>query len=132
MDTSNGTVLLVGQNLFFLGKIEAVAEPLGFIVQRATTEPIFMDQYTKNSPSLILVDLEGDETVWSPVLRDLAQSAERVNGSELVAKVVAFGPHENVALLERAKNMGCDLVLNKGEFNRELPKIIEKLRADLL
>ena len=132
MDTSNGTVLLVGQNLFFLGKIEAVAEPLGFIVQRATTEPIFMDQYAKNSPSLILVDLEGDETVWSPVLGDLAQSAERVNGSELVAKVVAFGPHENVELLERAKNMGCDLVLNKGEFNRDLPKIIEKLRADLL
>ena len=132
MDTSNGTVLLVGQNLFFLGKIEAVAEPLGFIVQRATTEPIFMDQYAKNSPSLILVDLEGDETVWSPVLGDLAQSAERVNGSELVAKVVAFGPHENVELLERAKNMGCDLVLNKREFNRDLPKIIEKLRADLL
>jgi len=34
--------------------------------------------------------------------------------------------------LERAKNLGCDLVLNKGEFNRDLPKIIEKLRADLV
>ena len=74
MESSNGTVLLVGQNLFFLGKIEAVAEPLGFTVQRATTEPMFMDQYAKNSPALILVDLEGDESVWSQVLGDLAQS----------------------------------------------------------
>ena len=132
MDTSNGTVLLVGQNLFFLGKIETVAEPLGFTVQRATTEPIFKDQYAKNSPALILVDLEGDESVWSQVLGDLAQSAERANGSEMAATVVAFGPHENVEMLERAKNLGCDLVLNKGEFNRDLPKIIEKLRADLV
>ena len=132
MESSNGTVLLVGQNLFFLGKIEAVAEPMGFTVQRATTEPIFIDQYAKNSPALILVDLEGDESVWSQVLGDLAQSAERANGSEVAATVVAFGPHENVEMLERAKNLGCDLVLNKGEFNRDLAKIIEKLRADLV
>ena len=105
---------------------------MGFTVQRATTEPIFIDQYAKNSPALILVDLEGDESVWSQVLGDLAQSAKRANGSEVAATVVAFGPHENVEMLERAKNLGCDLVLNKGEFNRDLPKIIEKLRADLV
>ena len=42
------------------------------------------------------------------------------------AKVVAFGPHENVDMLERARNLGCDLVLNKGEFNRDLPKMLER------
>jgi hypothetical protein len=73
---------------------------------------------------LILVDLEGDESIWSQVLEGLDQRET----SE--AKVVAFGPHENVALLERAKVLGCDLVLNKGEFNRDLPKILQGLGRD--
>ena len=42
-------------------------------------------------------------------------------------KVAAFGPHENVAMLERARNLGCDFVLNRGEFNRDLPKIIARV-----
>ncbi len=118
------TVLLVGQNLFFLGRVEAVAEPLGFEVQRATTESIFWEHYAIRRPALILVDLEGDESIWSKVLEDIDH--QKVGG----AKVVAFGPHENVAMLERARNLGCDLVLNKGEFNRDLPKIIETVKRD--
>ena len=43
---------------------------------------------------------------------------------------MAFGPHEDVAMLERARDLGCDIVLNKGEFNRDLPKIIEGVKSD--
>ena len=124
MESDRETVLLVGQNLFFLGKIEAVAEPLGYEVQRATTESVFREYYASRRPALILVDLEGDESIWSEVLGNFERPEEGV------VKVVAFGPHENVDMLERARNLGCDLVLNKGEFNRDLPKIIEKLRVD--
>ena len=38
IESDRATVLLVGQNLFFLGKVEAVAEPLGYEVQRAATD----------------------------------------------------------------------------------------------
>ena len=123
-DSDRGTVLLVGQNLFFLGRVETQAAPLGYEVLRATTEPAFWDIYRSCQPALILVDLEGDESIWSQVLEGLDQRET----SE--AKVVAFGPHENVALLERAKVLGCDLVLNKGEFNRDLPKILQGLGLD--
>ena len=124
LDSDRRTVLLIGQNLFFLGRVEAVAEPLGYEVQRATTESVFWEHYASRRPALILVDLEGDESIWSKVLGKIDHQAARgVN-------VIAFGPHENVAMLERAKNLGCDLVLNKGEFNRDLPKIIERIRVD--
>ena len=123
-DSSKGAVLLVGQNLFFLGRIEAQAEPLGYEVQWATTQSAFQEHCASRRPVLILVDLEGDESIWSNVLEDIAQQE---SGG---VKVVAFGPHENVAMLERARNLGCDLVLNKGEFNRDLPKIIEGVKVD--
>ena len=124
MDLDKETVLLLGQNLFFSGKVEAVAEPRGYEVQRATTESIFWDNYASRRPGLILIDLEGDEPTWSNVLEKLNQ--QELDG----AKVVAFGPHEDVATLERARNLGCELVLNKGEFNRDLPKIIGSIGAN--
>ena len=117
-DSGRKTVLLVGQNLFFLGRVETLAEPLGYEVLRATTESAFWDSYGSQQLALILVDLEGDESVWSKVLESL--SHQETGG----AKVVAFGPHENVALLERAKVLGCDLALSRGEFNRDLLKIL--------
>jgi CheY-like chemotaxis protein len=119
-DPSKEIILLVGQNLFFLGRVENLAEPLGYEVQRATTESAFWDTYGSGRVALILVDLEGDESIWCKVLEGIhQQEVGRV-------KVVGFGPHENVTMLERARNLGCDLVLNKGEFNRDLPKIIER------
>ena len=123
-NTDRETILLVGQNLFFLGRVETQAEPLGYDVQRATTESAFWENHEGRKPALILIDLEGDESTWSKVLEGIN---DRAAGG---AKVIAFGPHENVALLQRAKDLGCDLVLNKGEFNRDLPKIIERLGED--
>ena len=120
-DSSKGAVLLVGQNLFFLGRIEAVAEPLGYEVRRATTEPAFRKQLDGPPPDLILVDLEGDESTWVGVLEVLKEL------KPVSTQVIAFGPHEQVATLERARSLGCDPVLNKGEFNRDLAKILTEL-----
>ena len=120
-DSSKRAVLLVGQNLFFLGRIEAAAEPLGYQVRRATTEPAFRNQLDGTPPDLILVDLEGDESTWVGAL-EVLKEREPVS-----ARVIAFGPHEQVATLERARALGCDLVLNKGEFNRDLAKILAEL-----
>ncbi len=124
LDSDRETILLVGQNLFFLGRVEAQAEPLGYEVQWATTQSAFLECYASRRPALILVDLEGDESIWTNVLEDIDH--QEAGG----VKVVAFGPHENVAMLERARNLGCGLVLNKGEFNRDLPKIIEGVKLD--
>ena len=119
MENSNkGAILLVGQNLFFLGRVESAAEPLGFQVRRATTVPAFRNQLDSGSPDLILVDLEGDEATWLGALEVLKE------GRPASTQVIAFGPHEQVATLERARELGCDLVLNKGEFNRDLAKIL--------
>jgi CheY-like chemotaxis protein len=120
-DSGRKTVLLVGQNLFFLGRVEVLTGVLGYEVLRASTESAFWDIFASRQPALILVDLEGDELVWGRVLEGIQRAETRA------AKIVAFGPHENVAVLQRAKNQGCDLVLNKGEFNRDLPKILQGL-----
>ena len=127
-DSNNETVLLVGQNLFFLGRVEVQAEPFGYEVQWAKTQSAFSEYYASCRPALVLVDLEGDESIWTNILQEMEHQMDHQEVEKV--KVVAFGPHEDVAMLERARNLGCDLVLNKGEFNRDLPKIIESVKAD--
>ena len=61
-DPGRETVLLVGQNLFFWGRVETLADPLGYEVLRATTESAFWESYGSGQLALILVDLEGDES----------------------------------------------------------------------
>ena len=101
-DPSKKIILLVEQNLFFLGRVEILAEPLGYEVQHATTESAFWDTYGSGQVALILVDLEGDESIWRKVLEGTHQ--QEAKG----VKVVGFCPHENATMVERARDLGCD------------------------
>ncbi len=114
------TIVLVGQNLFFLGHLEALAEPLGHETLRATSEAAFWRHFNRQRPALVLVDLEGDESVWTAVVAGVRSQTDGV-------RMIAFGPHEDTAALEQARTLGCDAALSKGEFNRDLPKIIGEL-----
>ena len=120
MDLDSKSILLVGQNLFFLGKVDALAEPLGHEVQRAATEPVFKEKAQDHRLALVLIDLEGDESIWVTALEDIKNNRPGV-------KSVAFGPHGNGAALQQARDLGCSLVLTKGEFNRDLPRIIQEI-----
>ena len=116
------TALLVGQNLFFLGRVEVLAQAQGLDLLRAADEAAFWRHFNRQRPALLLVDLEGEEGVWSGVLKGVQEARDGM-------KIVAFGPHQDVAALERARALGCDLVLNKGEFNRDLPGIFQAINT---
>ena len=117
------TLVLVGQNLFFLGRVESLAESQGYETLRATTETAFWNHFNSQKPALVLVDLEGEEDTWRKVLEGVHSQRDGI-------KLIAFGPHENTTALEQARQSGCDLALSKGELNRDLPQIIEGLSAN--
>ncbi len=141
-ETREGIILL-GQNLFFMGRVETVAEPLGYQVHQAQTEAGFWQSYDDRATSLVLVDLEGNEDTWVAVLAGLQQRLESAapppeaaeapedrNGESAEGvRIVAFGPHEDLAAMERAKALGCHLTLNKGRFSATLPEIIGGIKA---
>ena len=123
-------IILLGQNLFFQGRVETVAEPLGYSVRQANTEADFWNSYADGETELVLVDLEGDAETWSSVLTGLGQRAANDgksspdSGPKSGPRIVAFGPHEDVATMERAAALGAQQTLNKGRFSATLPEII--------
>ena len=112
------TVLVVGQNLFFLPRIQNAATPNGYKVLQTRTEAEFWENFEEGTTALVLVDLEGDAEEWPKVVQGL-RGEKRAS-----VKVVAFGPHSDEAGMARARDLGCDLVLSKGEFSRDLIKLL--------
>ena len=118
-------ILVVGQNLFFLPRIQNVAGPSGYEVRLTDSAPTFWNLYDEGEVALVLVDLEGDKNTWASVIRGLRERASPVS------RVVAFGPHADAATLEVARELGCDAVLTKGEFSDALRKIVETEGAEV-
>ena len=112
------TVLVVGQNLFFIPRIQNAATPNGYKVLQTRTEAEFRESFEEGTTALVLVDLEGDAEEWPKVVQGL-RGEKRAS-----VKVVAFGPHSDEAGMARARDLGCDLVLSKGEFSRDLIKLL--------
>ena len=113
------SVLVVGQNLFFLPRIQNAASPHGYKVTQARTESDFWDKFNESEPVLVLVDLEGDEATWPKVVERLR------NEQKSDVRIVAFGPHSDVAGMAKARELGCNQVVSKGEFSRDLHKILD-------
>lgn len=120
-DGSNGIILL-GQNLLFAARVETAAAPGGRPVSQARTLAEFQELYAAAAISLLLVDLEGDAATWQSVLAELQDQAAAGGPAQL--QIIAFGPHEDTAAMERARELGCAQVLNKGRFSATLGQLV--------
>jgi DNA-binding response OmpR family regulator len=112
------TVLVVGQNLFFLPRIQNAATPQGYNVLQTRTDADFRDSFQEDTTALVLVDLEGNPDEWPKVVQGLRGE------DKASVKVIAFGPHSDEAGMAKARELGCDLVISKGEFSRDMVKIL--------
>ena len=110
-------IFVLGQNLFFLPRIMNAAQHSGLTMRLTNTEADFWNAYREQTPALVLVDLEGDPEVWPNVLQELRTQ-------ETETSLVAFGPHSDVKGMELARSLGCDRVVSKGEFSRDMPQLI--------
>lgn len=116
--TVEKTVLVVGQNLFFIPRIQNAATPHGYKVVQTRTEADFQDSFREDETALVLVDLEGSVDEWPKVVTGLRGEYRSA------VRVVAFGPHSDEAGMAKARELGCDQVISKGEFSRDLVKLL--------
>lgn len=76
------------------------------------------EEVAEGETVLVLVDLEADTDFWGEAVRTVLASGEER------PQVIGYGGHTNTVMLQRAEEVGCDLVLTKGQFSRDLGKLI--------
>ena len=76
------------------------------------------EELAEGETVLVLVDLEADPDFWGEAVRAV------LAGGTSRPQVVGYGGHTNTAMLQKAEEVGCDMVLTKGQFSRDLGKLI--------
>ena len=112
------TVLVLTSNLFFLPRIEAAAEAGGLEMVSASTAAKLMEAVTSRNVSLVLVDLEMEEPVWTEALESLKSTGAPG------PKIIAYGPHGEPHTLRKARELGSDAVIIKRDFSEGLQELL--------
>lgn len=111
-------ILVIATNLFFLPRIQNMAAPSGCDTRQVMTINRLHEEMANDETVLVLVDVEADPDFWGEAVKTvLASGASR-------PQIVGYGGHTNTTMLRKAEEAGCDLVLTKGQFSRDLGKLI--------
>jgi CheY-like chemotaxis protein len=116
MATMSEVVALM-DDLFFQMKLAETAKQLGIAVKIAGNAEALLAE-AGASTQLIIVDLNAR---CGPV-----EAVERLRAAGCAAPVVAFLSHVQVDLAERARAAGCDEVLPRSSFTKNLPAILAR------
>lgn len=109
-------------NLFFSAKINAAAAPAGYHVAYAKTAEQALSLARSLSPALILLDLDANACGPFAFLAEL-----KADPHLQIVPTVGFVSHVNLATQERARAMGCDRIMARSAFDRNLPTLFSEL-----
>ncbi len=108
-------ILMLVPDLMFATRIDDVAKYLGYRVAALNPGDDFAAVITRESPRLIIVSLDADE--WAHAVRA---------GKDFGARVLAFGSHKNVEVMQAAKRAGCDEVVARSRMAAESSNLLRK------
>ena len=113
------TVLAAVDDMFFWAKIEAVGKGLGVDVVQAANAQVLEQRLAASTPDLIIVDL--NSKACSPI-----EAIRRMKGQPSLQGVplVAFFSHVQVELEQAAQEAGCETIMPRSAFTKNLPQIL--------
>jgi len=116
-------ILAVVDDLVFLSKIQQTAKLLGIALESARPE-VLPELAIELLPKALVIDLNHRSGKALEVLRALK--------SDLKTKdlpVIGFVSHVQSTLVNAARDAGCDFVLARSAFVRELPSLLQRFSA---
>ena len=138
-------ILALTEDYFIIPRLEDAASALGYAIevveapsafgaegdpptrQIPLTEPLkgpdaaFVRGIVNRRPALMLVDVTSEVIPWERWTQILKTSAATRR-----IPILAFGPHVDTQVLERAKAAGADHVVSRGKLQASLPELIQE------
>ena len=109
-------VVLLSSDMLFSSRLLGAAGTLGTDFKIASLANQLAASVTPDS-RLVCIDL-GMEAL------DLPAAVAVIRGTAPAAKIVAFGPHVDEALLASAQSAGCDVVLPRSQFHKQYVELL--------
>ena len=113
-------ILVVVEDLIFLSKISGTARLVGVAVEPVDLRSL-EQRVTENPPRAVILDLNHRSGSAVDALR-----AMKSNPATSGVPVVAFLSHVQTDLAAAARAAGCDVLLARSAFTRDLPQLLAK------
>lgn len=114
-------ILALVDDIFFQAKMVETAKHLGVEMKSFTTGDALLAEIEKQSPKLIVVDLNARQSPLDAI------SAMRAHNHPI--PVVAFLSHVQTELAARAREAGCSEVMPRSRFTKELGAIFSRAKS---
>lgn len=115
-----GQVVAMVEDLFFLAKMKETAKQTGVALETAGTPTALAEAARADATSLLIVDLNA---------RGSIEAIEKVRAAGITLPVIAFFSHVQAELAERARLAGCEQVMPRSKFTRELAEILTRAKT---
>lgn len=125
-------LLALADDLFVRSRIDAAAGAAGVEVRYIQTADEIRAARAQRPPLALLVGMAATRRPWSRIVQELrADEAGAAGPSGGRLYVLAFGPHQNLALRRQALDAGVDRVVANSAFVRLLPTILAAPTSDI-
>jgi CheY-like chemotaxis protein len=114
-------IVIAVNDMFFAGRIRAVAEPLGLALTFAKQAEQVLELARREQPHLIIFDLNDARCQPLETIRQMKADPELAG-----IKVIGYLSHVQVELHRQAVQAGCDQVMAKSAFTQLLPNILSE------
>lgn len=114
-------IVAVTEDLFFSSKIRQAAGASGITADFIKATDGLIDKLTSHTPSLLIVDLSSKKLDALGLIRE-------IKAAPLLKKIPVLGylPHVETELRDRAAQAGCDIVLPRSRFSKEMREILAR------
>jgi CheY-like chemotaxis protein len=106
--------VMLCDDLIFFSRVAATARAAGLVVKQARTAAAVLELARVQPPGGVVVDLHAEGLDVPALLAGLREACP------VMPRVVAFGSHVEAETLRAAREAGCDRVLPRSKFVREL------------
>jgi CheY-like chemotaxis protein len=120
MPTPNAKILAVLDDLFFTVKINEAAKRAGVPVEFVKSAKDALNKAQAHPPAIIL-DLNCASLDPLKLIEHLKSTAA-LKGIRLIG----FVSHVQAELIQKAREAGCDIVLARSAFSKNLPQILKR------
>jgi len=115
-------VVALVDDLFFQAKIMETAKLVGVELHTCTTLDALLGEVTKAPPRLIVIDLNARNTPLAAIERMRSEAAD--------IPLIAYLSHVQVDLAEQARAAGCETVMPRSKFTRDLATILGQAKSE--
>lgn len=116
-------ILALVEDLIFLSKIQETAKAMGVVVEPVGVADVSA-RVRENTVRALLLDLNHRSNKAVEVIRLLISDP-----ATSVVPLVGFLSHVQADLAAAARAAGCDMVLARSAFVKQLPEILAKLES---